>query len=426
MNDSVKKATEIRDAKISFVSLVDKAANKKQFLITKAENGTAQFQIYGRILKAEKETHHVTGIVYEPLVEDAQGDFMTAEEIQKAAYWFAKNGVGNDIQHSFKPQSGLTVVESWIAKADFEIDGEQIKKGTWLMTVEVTDADVWSAIEKGEITGFSMGGCGQYGSEDVDLSTLNKGGESEKRGVLKRLAEMLGIHKSEFSDEYEHRELGARFYTALDVLENVLWYWGKEPSEEEIRQSLSDFSNTITEILASKQPIAKMLTGADRPVGKAGKKMSGKNRATLTGIYESLGAFLTEFDDPEPTDDSNTEEGTEVTKQEIEKMIEEGVTKAISAIQKAAEPEPATQPETVAKAAEITPEAIAEMVEAAVAKATQPTAEPLTLDQVQKMVTAAVEKAVEPIMKRTGTPSNLNSAEGSVEKQEQHYLHGIL
>ena len=32
----IEKAYAITDAKISFVSLVDKAANKKQFLITKA------------------------------------------------------------------------------------------------------------------------------------------------------------------------------------------------------------------------------------------------------------------------------------------------------------------------------------------------------------------------------------------------------
>ena len=35
----IEKAYAITDAKISFVSLVDKAANKKQFLITKAEHG---------------------------------------------------------------------------------------------------------------------------------------------------------------------------------------------------------------------------------------------------------------------------------------------------------------------------------------------------------------------------------------------------
>ena len=37
----IAKAYAITDAKISFVSLVDKAANKKQFLITKSEDGAA-------------------------------------------------------------------------------------------------------------------------------------------------------------------------------------------------------------------------------------------------------------------------------------------------------------------------------------------------------------------------------------------------
>ena len=71
----IMKAYAITDAKISFVSLVNKAANKKQFLITKSENGAAAFSTFGRILKADTDSHFVTGIVYEPMVEDSQGNF---------------------------------------------------------------------------------------------------------------------------------------------------------------------------------------------------------------------------------------------------------------------------------------------------------------------------------------------------------------
>ena len=95
----IAKAYAITDAKISFVSLVDKAANKKQFLITKSEDGAANFATFGRILKADADSHFVTGIVYEPMVEDTQGNYMTEEEITKAAYWFAKNGNQVDLQH---------------------------------------------------------------------------------------------------------------------------------------------------------------------------------------------------------------------------------------------------------------------------------------------------------------------------------------
>ena len=51
MRKGLKKAYEITDAKISFVSLVDKAANKRQFLLKKADDGKASFTTYGRIIK---------------------------------------------------------------------------------------------------------------------------------------------------------------------------------------------------------------------------------------------------------------------------------------------------------------------------------------------------------------------------------------
>ena len=70
----------------------------------------------------------MTGIVYEPLAEDSQGNFMTEAEITKAAYWFAKNGDKVDLQHSFEPLSGAAVVENWVAKADFAIDGQPVKR----------------------------------------------------------------------------------------------------------------------------------------------------------------------------------------------------------------------------------------------------------------------------------------------------------
>ena len=152
----IEKAYAITDAKISFVSLVDKAANKKQFLITKAEHGSASFASYGRILNADADSHYITGIVYEPLTEDAHGNYMTEQEITKAAYWFAKNGNQVDVQHSFEPLEKAAVVESYVAPCDMSVGEQAIKKGTWMMTVEVDDPDIFEKVQKGEITGFSM------------------------------------------------------------------------------------------------------------------------------------------------------------------------------------------------------------------------------------------------------------------------------
>lgn len=447
----LKKAYEITDAKIQFVSLVDKAANKRRFLIKKEDGGRAAFTTYGRIVKADAETHYVTGIVYEPMAEDSHGNFMTEAEITKAAYWFAKNGNKVDLQHSFEPLDGASVVESWIAKADFDIDGETIKKGTWLMTVEVADESVWEGIEKGEITGLSMGGLGNYSEEDVELENVSKQETSEKKGLLKQLGKMLGltvVEKGAMAELYEERSKGTLFWNAFNSLEEILYKYDPitgrylyETDENKVRECLEEFSQIITSILTGGESITETIqTG--QPVEKAGKKMSGKNRETLKGIYESLGAFLKEFDDPEDTKKADKEE-KQVTKQEVEGIVEKAVeaafAKATNTAAKTPEEEEteeeAKKKETVteakkkggcvSKADEITPETINAMVEAAVEKALEPQHEAVTAEQVQEMITAAVAKAVDPVLKSRGLPSNLG---GGVEKAagEQHYLHGIL
>lgn len=116
--NQICKAIAISDAKISFVSLVDKAANKKKFLITKAKDGETSFTTLGQIVKTNAQSHILTGIVYEPMVEDAHGNYMTEEEIIKASYWFAENGDKVDLQHNFEACAACTVVENWVTKSE--------------------------------------------------------------------------------------------------------------------------------------------------------------------------------------------------------------------------------------------------------------------------------------------------------------------
>lgn len=446
MRTSLRKAYEITDAKIQYVSLVDKAANLRKFLLTKADDGKASFTTYGRILKTDAANHYVTGIVYEPMAEDSHGNYMTEAEITKAAYYFAKNGDKVDLQHSFEPLDGATVVETWIAKADFDIGGEAVKKGTWLMTVEVTDGSVWESIEKGDITGFSMGGIGNYSEEDVELDDVTKQDSSGKKGLFKQLAEAFGfkvVEKGAMAELYEERSKGSLFWNAFNSLEEVLYAydpitgrWRYESDEGKVRDCLEDFGGIITSILTGGQSITKAIMD-DLPVEKAGKKMSAKNRETLASIHESLGAFLKEFDDPEPEgteepDDTKTKkEDKEVTKHEVQQIVDAAITKALGAAQEQAAQEitPAavekTAGEGTAPDTAITPEAIEKMVASAIEKAMQPKQETFTMEQLPDMIEAAVAKAVEPVLKSRGLPSNLGS-EPVEKQQEQHYLHGII
>lgn len=422
---NVQKAIAITDARISFVSLVDKAANKRSFLITKATDGNAQFSTYGRIIKADAEHHFITGIVYEPNTEDAHGNFMTEEEITKAAYWYAKNGNQVDLQHDFEALESADVVESWVAKADFSIGDETVKKGTWLMTVEVADEDVWNAVQKGEITGFSMGGVGKYDTEDTDLENIEKDGtptateQAERKGIFKKLAAMLGIdvvEKGEMKDEYDKRNKNSSFWNAFYTLEDILYRydysqdrWDFENDEQTIREALLEFNTIVSDILAG-SGIAKSLTPSQ-------EGMSAERKSALENIQKSVGSIL--------ADGKETEE-TEMTKSEIEAIVAEAVKKSLAPEDTTATPETTPATETP----EITAESVQKMVDEAVAKALAPATEEktLTAEEVQNCVNDAVAKAIEPILKSRALPTNISdNADNKVEKaDEPHYLAGIL
>lgn len=97
------------------------------------------------------------GIVYEPNVEDSQGDMASAEEIKKAAYQFMEDVQLFKVNHKGK-KIKVKVLESYIAPADFVVSNQQIKKGSWILVTRVLDKKVWKDIKEGRLTGYSMAG----------------------------------------------------------------------------------------------------------------------------------------------------------------------------------------------------------------------------------------------------------------------------
>lgn len=386
----INKARSISDAEIQFVSLVDKAANQKSFLIAKAEDGQASFSAYGKIVKTDADSHYVTGIVYEPMVEDSQGDFMTEDEIRKAAHWFAKNGSGIDIQHNFEKFEKAEVVESWIAKADFSIGKEKIKKGTWLMTVEITDPDVWSSVEKGKITGFSMGGKGIYGEDNVELDNLSK---SEGKSFFKKLAKMFGfevVEKGAFADKYSESKKESDFYNAFYDLQNILYGYdstiGKyryEIEPEKIKECLKEFSKTIEQVLASDTV----------PVMKAGKTLSSENIEKLKTTYESIGSLLSDAGETEVT--MSESEVMDFIKNEIRKA-EEGNNNSNSKLDD--------------EIKQYIRDTVKEFMEQEKDKSDN---KPVTKEDVAEMM----KKALEPVYKARGIATNLNDEPEPVKKE---------
>lgn len=110
-----------------------------------------------------EEEQIVTAPVLIPDREDRHGDVIPKENIEEVAYKFLAEYGNIDIMHTLK-NVGVPV-ESYIAPTDltFELEGreKQVPKGTWMMSVKVTNGEVWQAVKSGEITGFSI-----YGAAD--------------------------------------------------------------------------------------------------------------------------------------------------------------------------------------------------------------------------------------------------------------------
>ncbi|EJR57222.1 hypothetical protein IIO_04749 [Bacillus cereus VD115] len=214
---------ELKNVEISYVSLVTKGANGRPFAIMKGMNMNGSNVLKNvPILKREDEKQLVTGVVYEPNIEDAHGDIMTAEEIERAAYNFLEKYRYIDKNHDELAGKG-TVVESWISKNNTVVGKQNIKKGTWLMTVRVDDSETWKEIKKGKITGFSMGGVG----ERMEMPQMDEFTQDEK-GVIRKMFSFFKSHyDEEQTQEMDNQSLNnkqnSKMQTVFNLFEDVFY-----------------------------------------------------------------------------------------------------------------------------------------------------------------------------------------------------------
>ncbi|MEC5241218.1 XkdF-like putative serine protease domain-containing protein [Bacillus mycoides] len=320
---------ELKNAEISYISLVTKGANGRQFAIMKSES-TKQPNISKQvpILKTEEEKQLVTGVVYEPDVEDSHGDKMTAEEIEKASHTFMENYQHIDKQHDEIAGKG-TVVENWIAKSDMTVGEQEVKAGTWLMTVRVDDTDTWEEIKKGEVTGFSMGGFG----ERVEIAKAEDFTHEDK-GLIRKMLDFVrgenhritkGEVKDRFVDERQNRDLRAVF----NLFEDVFYWeiWENNPDIDRMTAALDDMKEVLASIKGG-YTIAKAEGNeqADEilleAIKKAGKVLSQKNHTKLDEAL-SLINEIKEAASSEEEDEMKAEDIAEIVKQAIQPFAEQ-------------------------------------------------------------------------------------------------------
>ncbi|MCA0163255.1 XkdF-like putative serine protease domain-containing protein [Bacillus sp. RAR_M1_44] len=350
---------ELINAKITHVSYVDKAANQKQFFFMKSEKENDFEKEIKVIAKADDAQRLVYGIVYEPHVEDAHGDYMTPEEIEKAAHGFLKDAREIDKQHDFQGGVG-EVVESYIALSDFEMGDDVIKKGSWVLVTKASD-EIWEQIQKGEITGYSMAGTADIGKQEDHKPA------SDEKGLFSLLKNFF--LKGEVKNRYDKGRMRREFWAAQDALNSVLYKWdsyeddGLETDPEKVRAALEDFVEITQEILLT-DDLAGIQTDPPEEVAKAGRKFSAANLNELKNARAAIDNLLSQAEEKE--------ENEEVKKEDLQKMLEETIAPVVKRLEdlEKGEGEQQTDPQ------ENQPdEAVAKEMAAAVEKALTPVVE---------------------------------------------------
>lgn len=326
----------LKDATITHISLVDKGANGRPFAIVK-EEGKEALQKDIRIAKADKAKQIVYGVVYEPDEFDAHDDSMTAEEIEKAAHGFMErqNTHNIDKQHDLDADKGY-VVESYIAPVDMTLGDQEIKKGSWVAGVKVTDADTWAQIEKGEITGFSMWGVGKRekiskASSDTDDETVEKG---LLHAIKKALQDLLPSTKpspitkavQSFKSRIAARDVRDKWYDSqwafTDTMREILDDPEIVDKADAIGKTIDEYK-TVAVALAAQWPTDNEIVKSDdyperlEAVKKAGKVLSSAN---LQAVDEALAALSALREKAKPKEDDD------VKVEDIQKAVEAAMT----------------------------------------------------------------------------------------------------
>lgn len=122
-------------------------------------------------------------VVYEPLVKDAHGEWMSEATIEKACENFNKNlekGIVSPNLFHLKETDAFTIESTWVQK---ELDvkvvqtGEVIKAGTWIAKIKYNDEALWDLKKQGVIGGVSIGGRGMIDSTTGEITNVLFDGE---------------------------------------------------------------------------------------------------------------------------------------------------------------------------------------------------------------------------------------------------------
>lgn len=193
--DKKNKRHRILKAKIDFLSLCPKGANKLQ-TVYKSEDDEDVSVVISSLVKGDlSEQGELTAVVYAPEMEDTDLHVASQEVIKEMAYNFAVDGTGVDIRHNQKKLSkeDAFVAESFIIdKGDTrfrdvkDYDGNPVDvTGGWGVVLKIESEDLRKQYREGKWAGISMGGMAALKEETTEVGKLTK--------ALENLSKKIGL-----------------------------------------------------------------------------------------------------------------------------------------------------------------------------------------------------------------------------------------
>ena len=112
-----------------------------------------------------------TAVVLRPNVIDAHDHIYNEDVVKDACYdfnEFCKNASVLEHYVEASPED-VAVVESFIAPTDYEVNGQDVLKGDWVMTTRINNDVIWEECLKGTFKAYSVGCSGSLvDMEDID------------------------------------------------------------------------------------------------------------------------------------------------------------------------------------------------------------------------------------------------------------------
>ena len=236
----------------------------------------------------------VYGYVLVPDEPDLQGDVLTKEEVEKAMISYMKNGFfgaakasgisgsHTDFDNMNHPIECAIDKDGALMKA---YDHEDVAvDGAWWFG-EQCDANTWEAVQKGEYTGFSIGGVGIRTPIEADAadepgeSMLDKAFAKVKSLVTKGEGDSMSFDEVDLMDR-----VNSELWKKLDQLAYSISTIVGDP---EVGNKQAAIGASIDEFRASLLG-ALSIQKAAKVIAKAGKEISAKNRKLIADALTAL------------------------------------------------------------------------------------------------------------------------------------------